>query len=193
MGGTIINASFQIPVMPHIVQRITHFYARFLAHAASLSMILLFLIVFINSVRRYTIGKSLEWGEQLPVFIAIYGVMFGMSWAYLQDKHIRFTILVSFLSEARVRKLYLFVDLVMVLIGALLAYSGWLFVIKRGGLEASGLINLAKELKALSGWDWLIWLGHQYPYQSAMMIGGSLLCAAALLRFLTRIYEKNGD
>ncbi|MEJ2058245.1 MAG: TRAP transporter small permease [Desulfofustis sp.] len=156
-------------------------------------MIFLFLIVFINSVRRYTIGKSFEWGEQLPVFIAIYGVMFGIAWAYLQDKHIRFTILVSFLSGTAVRRMYLLVDVSMAAIGALLAYSGWLFVLKRGKLEASGLINLAKELKTLSGWDWLIWLGHQYPYQSAMMIGGGLLFLSAVLRFIKRLSETGGD
>jgi TRAP-type C4-dicarboxylate transport system permease small subunit len=178
--------------MHRTVQRVTHVYSRFLAYGASLAMITLFLIVFINSVRRYTIGKSLEWGEQLPVFIAIYGVMFGAAWAYLQDKHIRFTILVGFLSDSLTRKLYLLVDLIMVATGALLAYSGWLFVIKRGGVEASGLINLAKELRSLFGWDALIWLGHQYPYQAAMMVGGGLLCIAAVLRFLMRFSDENG-
>ncbi len=179
--------------MQHTVQQISRVYTRLLSYGASLCMIFLFLIVFINSVRRYTIGKSLEWGEQLPVFIAIYGVMFGIAWAYLQDKHIRFTILVSFLSGAAVRRMYLLVDIVMAAIGALLAYSGWLFVLKRGKLEASGLINLAKELKALSGMDWLIWLGHQYPYQSAMMIGGGLLFLSAVLRFINRLSETGGE
>lgn len=178
--------------MHRAVQRVTRVYERILAHGASISMILLFLIVFVNSVRRYTIGKSLEWGEQLPVFIAIYGVMFGAAWAYLQDRHIRFTILVGFLSETFTRRLYLLVDLIMALAGAFLAYSGWLFVSRRGGLEASGLINLAKDLRALFGWDAIIWLGHEYPYQSAMMIGGGLLCLAALLRFLLRLSDGSG-
>mgnify|MGYP000216675061 FL=1 len=179
--------------MHRTVQRVSHAYSRFLAHGASFAMISLFLIVFINSVRRYTLGKSLEWGEQLPVFIAIYGVMFGAAWAYLQDKHIRFTILVGFLSDSSTQKLYLLVDLVMALTGALLTYSGWLFVIKRGAIEASGIINLAKEIKALFGWDALIWIGHQYPYQSAMMIGGGLLFIAAVLRFLMRFSDNKGD
>ncbi len=172
--------------MHRAVQHVTRVYSKILAHGASLSMILLFLIVFVNSVRRYTIGKSLEWGEQLPVFIAIYGVMFGVAWAYLEDKHIRFTILVGFLSDSLTRRLYLFVDLIIALCGALLAYSGWLFAGKRGGLEASGLINLAKDMRAFFGWDAIIWLGHEYPYQAAMMIGGGLLCLAAFLRFLMR-------
>ena len=178
--------------MNRTCQRVTYIYSRILAHGASIAMLLLFLIVFINSVRRYTIGKSWEWGEQLPIFIAIYGVMFGTAWAYLEDKHIKFTILIGFLSDSQARKLYLIVDLITVMIGALLSYSGWLFAIKRGGVEASGLINLAKDLRTFFGWDPLIWLGHQYPYQAAMMIGGGLLCFAALLRLVMRIAEIRG-
>ena len=58
-----------------IIQRATRLFSQFAAAGASLSMAVLFLIVFTNSLRRYTIGKSFEWGEELPIFIAIYGVM----------------------------------------------------------------------------------------------------------------------
>ena len=150
-------------------------------------MLLLFLIIFINSVRRYAFGKSWEWGEELPVFIAIYGVMFGMAWAYLQDRHIRFTILVGFLTSRTERWLFMLVDLIMVVTGALLTWSGWLFVVKRGGMETSGMINLAKQLKETFGMDALIWIGHFYPYQAAIMIGGAMLTLAALLKFCLRL------
>ena len=177
-------------VMSKIIASVSHRFSQLAAGGASLSMTLLFLIVFINSVRRYAIGKSLEWGEELPVFIAIYGVMFGIAWAYLQDRHIRFTMLVHFLSESMTRKLYMLVDLIMVLNGILLTYSGWMFLIKRGRLESPGIINLAKWLKALTGWDGMIWLGHMYPYQAAIAVGGILLTIAALLKLLMRLTEK---
>jgi len=176
--------------MPNIIERISRRFSQLAAGGASLSMALLFLIVFINSVRRYTIGKSFEWGEELPVFIAIYGVMFGIAWAYILDRHIRFTVLIRFLSEALTRKLYIVVDLIMVINGVLLTYSGWMFVIKRGRVESSGIINLAKELKALTGWDGMIWIGHLYPYQAAMAIGGFLLTIAALLKLIQRCTEN---
>jgi TRAP-type C4-dicarboxylate transport system permease small subunit len=176
--------------MYRIIQKTTHFFSKVSSCGASLSMGVLFLLVFFNSVRRYTIGKSFEWGEELPIFIAIYGVMFGIAWAYIQDRHIRFTMLVGFLSESLTRKLYLIVDLIMVVNGVLLTYSGWLFVIRRGRVEASGIINLAKDLKALTGWDSMIWIGYQYPYQAAMILGGVLLTIAALLKFLLRITEN---
>jgi len=176
--------------MQRIIQRTTRLISRFAASGASLSMAVLFLIVFINSIRRYTIGKSFEWGEELPIFIAIYGVMFGVAWAYIQDRHIRFTMLVCFLPESWTRKLYMLVDLIMVVNGGLLTYSGWMFVIKRGRVEASGIINLAKDLKAMTGWDSMIWIGHLYPYQAAMVLGGVLLTVAALLKLLLRFTEN---
>jgi TRAP-type C4-dicarboxylate transport system permease small subunit len=175
--------------MQRIIRRTTRLFSQFTAAGAWLSMAVLFLMVFINSTRRYAIGKSFEWGEELPIFIAIYGVMFGISWAYIQDRHISFTMLLRFLSESLTRKLYIIVDLIMVVNGVLLTYSGWMFVIKRGRVEASGIINLAKELKALTGWDSMIWIGHQYPYQAAMVLGGVTLAIAALLKLLLRLTE----
>jgi TRAP-type C4-dicarboxylate transport system permease small subunit len=175
--------------MQRIIQRATRLFSKFAAGGASLSMAVLFLIVFTNSLRRYAIGKSFESGEELPIFIAIYGVMFGIAWAYLEDRHIRFTMLIRFLSESLIRKLYIIVDVIMVVNGVLLTYSGWMFVIKRGGVEASGIINLAKNLRDLTGWDSLIWIGHQYPYQAAMVLGGILLAIAALLKLLQRLTE----
>jgi len=176
--------------MPHMIDKITRRFSQLAAGGASLSMMLLFLIVFVNSVRRYAIGKSFEWGEELPIYLGIYGVMFGMAWAYVQDRHIRFTMLVGFLSESMTRKLYILVDVIMVVNGLMLTYSGWMFVIKRGRLESPGIINMAKWLKALTGWDGMIWIGHMYPYQAAIIIGGALLTIAALLKLLQRISEK---
>ena len=67
-----------------------------------------------------------------------------------------------------------------------MAWSGWQFVFKRGGMETSGLIGLAKDLRDLTGWDWMIWLGHFGPYQAAMILGGVMLSVAALLKLLER-------
>lgn len=175
--------------MHSTIERISRFFIKIFAGGASISMVVVFLIVFINSLRRYTIGKSYEWGEELPVFIAIYGIMFGMAYAYMQDRHVRFTILVGFLPEHLTRKLYLLVDLIVIATGAVLSWSGWLFIVKRGGMESSGMINLAKSLKDITGWDQLIWLGHFYPYQAAIILGGILLVIAATLKLLSRLFK----
>lgn len=175
------------------LQRVTRFFARLFAAGAGLSMLGLFLIIVVNSTRRYSLGRSLEWGEELPVYIAIYGVMFGMAWAYLQDRHVRFTILVAFTPASWVRRLNLVVDAAMVTIGAMLAWSGYLFAAKRGGIEAPGLINGARSLGDLFGWDGLVVLGRMYPYQLAIALGGVMIAIAALLRLLNRVAEPVGE
>lgn len=172
------------------LDKISRLFTRFCAGGASLSMIILFVIILFNSLRRYIFGKSLEWGEELPVFIAVYGFMFGAAYAYMQDRHVRFTILVTFLSQKAIERLYMVVDLIMAGIGGLIAWSGWQFVLKRGGMETSGLIGLAKSIRGFTGWEWTIWLGHFYPYQAAMVLGGVILSVAAVLKFLGRVHDK---
>ena len=36
----------------------------------------------------------------------------------------------------------------------------------------------------------VIWIGHQYPYQAAMVLGGVMLTIAALLKLLLRFTEN---
>jgi len=176
--------------MQRIVQRIAKICNAIFAGGASITMAAVFIIVFLNSIRRYTIGKSFEWGEELPVFLAVYGIMFGAAYAYMQDRHIKFTMLVGFLPEKATRYLYMLVDLVMVVTGSVLTYSGYLFMLKRGKMESSGMISLAKTLKELTGIDQMLVFGQLYPYQAAMVVGGVLLTVAALLRLLQRVGES---
>ncbi|MDH3195741.1 MAG: TRAP transporter small permease [Hyphomicrobiales bacterium] len=169
-----------------VFHRLAH---RFFALGAGLSMALVFGIIFVNSLRRYTIGKSLEWGEELPIYLTVYGVMFGVALAYLQDRHIRFTILTDFLSQRARSRLFAAVDLATVAIGVTLAWSGVLFATRRGAVEASGLIGTAKALAQSTGAEWLVHLGRMGTWQSAMVFGGTILAIAAAIRFATRIRE----
>lgn len=170
-------------------QRIANFFTNLFASGAAVSMVAVFVIILANSLRRYTIGKSVEWGEELPVFIAVYGFMFGAAYAYMQDRHVRFTVLVGFLPPAFTQKLYMLVDLIMVGIGGLMAWSGWQFTLKRGGMETSGLIGLAKDIQSFTGWDWTVWLGFFYPYHAAIILGGIMLATAAAIKFCGRLFE----
>lgn len=176
--------------MKRILDKTTKFLLKFYAIGAGVSMFAVFMIIFVNSTRRYAVGKSFEWGEQLPVFMAIYGVMFGMAWAYLNDQHVRFTILVDFIPDRLANKLFMLVDLIMVGTGCIFAYSGYLFAVKRGGIEASGLINASRYLNDVTGIESLLRIGEMYPYQMSMAIGGGMLTIAAFVRFLNRITES---
>ncbi|WP_275286761.1 TRAP transporter small permease [Halomonas elongata] len=157
------------------------------ALGAGLSMALIFLIVFSNAFIRYVFGSSLAWGDQVPVFLGIYGVMFGMALAYVQDRHVRLGIVVDFLS-ARVREaLFVIVDLAVVVIGALLAWSGYLFMASRGGMRISGLSGPVRSLRDATGLEFLTALGTLAPYQFALCLGGVMLAFAALIKLVERL------
>jgi hypothetical protein len=80
----------------------------------------------------------------------------------------------------------------MVVTGGLLAYSGWLFMLKRGEVEASGIIGPAKGLANATGLPWLEALGHLAVWQFSMTLGGVILSLAALLKFFERSGALSG-
>ncbi len=146
-------------------------------------MAAMFAIIFVNSVRRYTIGKSFEWGEELPIYMGIYGMMFGVAYAYLEDRHIRFTLVIDLLSERAQQKLFAAVDLVVALCGGLLAWSGYLFVASRGNLESPGLVGRVGDLAEATGQPWMEVFALMGFWQASMIAGGIALCFAALSKF----------
>jgi len=172
------------------VAAIHRFASRVFGWGAGLSLALVFATIFFNSLRRYTVGKSLEWGEELPIYLTIYGVMFGIGLAYLDDRHVRFTILLDLLPKQMRRKILGAVDLSTVAIGTLLAWSGFLFAARRGGLEASGLVGTARAMAEATGVEWLVGLGQMGTWQAAICFGGGVLAIAAAIRFIRRLQER---
>ncbi len=160
-----------------------------LAAGSALSLALVFAIIFVNALRRYTVGRSLEWGEELPIYLAIYGVMFGLGYAYLQDRHIRFTVLTELLPAGLRRAVLLVGDGVVAAVGGLLVWSGAAFAGRRGDVEASGLVGTARALVEATGIEGLIWLARMGTYQSAIAVGGGILLVAALTRLWVRVGE----
>ena len=113
--------------------------------------------------------------------------MFGAAWGYLKDKHVKFTMVISYLPKRILNQLNYLSDALVILIGVLLTYSGYQFAIKRGGIESPGLVNLSFDLSEKFGIEWLINFGQMFPYQLAISFGGSLILTAALLRLLNRL------
>lgn len=160
---------------------------RVFGFGAGLSMALVFAIIFINSLRRYTVGESVSWGEELPIYLTIYGVMFGLALAYLQDRHIRFTIFTDFLSFRLRERLFAAVDLITVAAGVGLMVSGHEYAARRGHITSSGLRSTGRWLADTTGLEWLNWIGKVGTWQYAMAIGGAILAVAALIRFIERL------
>lgn len=173
--------------MAVIFQTLQRLAAGIFALGAGLSMALIFLIIFFNALGRYTLGTSLAWGDQVPIFLGIYGVMFGMALGYLQDRHVRLGMLVDFLSIRLREALFLIVDLVVVVTGAVLAWSGYLFMTSRGGMRISGLSGSMRSLREATGLEVFTMFGTMAPYQFAFVLGGCMLAVAAALKFIERL------
>lgn len=132
-------------------------------------MVLIFLLVAGNAFARYTYGGSITWGEDAAIYLMIYGLMFGMSWAYLQDKHIGFDLIRRLLPPRWVRWQALAVDLVVLVISIGLMVSAVEFIASRGS-----------RTSASTGMP--MWL-----FQASMLLGGGLLSLSALVMGVRRM------
>jgi TRAP-type C4-dicarboxylate transport system permease small subunit len=139
-------------------------YKKVLSWLTGSSLFIVFAVVLVSSMSRYTLNSPILWSEEVAKFAMIYGAMFGAILCYLEGIHIKF----SFVEDsvpAPVRKLLAIgVDLITLLAGGVLAWSGYLFVLKRGAILAPG-----------TGLP-------MYLFQSAMIAGGIGLILAALVK-----------
>ncbi|WP_430473488.1 TRAP transporter small permease [Thalassospira lucentensis] len=149
------------------MQRAENAFKRLLAGLSGLSILVVFGVVFAGSVSRYLFSAPLQWSEEVAKYAMIYGCMFGVAYAYLQGTQITFSIVIDTVPAAMRRKLSVLVDAATLILGGVLAYAGWIFAAKRGGIVASGI-------------------GIQmYWAQIAITIGGVCLVIAAILRLVS--------
>lgn len=141
-------------------------YTRMLAFMTGLSLLVVFAVTLGASLSRYLLDMPIQWSEEVAKYAMIYGAMFGMTLCYLHNSHIRFTFLESLTPKIHHRWIYLTHDLIALGSGALLIWSGYLFMAKRGSLIATGT-------------------GLPMAYfQAAMMVGGVCLTLAALIKII---------
>lgn len=188
-GAKAACTPFPTPSRGLAMPTLNHYAQRVLGGLAGLMMAAVFAIIFVNALRRYTTGSSIPWGEEAPIYLAIYGVMFGMGLAYLQDRHIRFTVLTDLLPPRLRHRLFAAMDLASAGTGIVLIWSGLEFAARRPAQTASGLIGSAQDLAAATGMDALVWLGRMGTWQAAIAVGGVVLTVAALLRLALRLRE----
>lgn len=139
-------------------------YKNTLALLTGTSLFVIFGVVLVSSLSRYLLNSPIQWSEEVAKYAMIYGTMFGMALCYLEGLHIRFTFLEDMVSEKIRHYLHFFSDAIALISGSVITYSGYLFMIKRGAIQAPGT-------------------GIQmYYFQVAMVIGGVCLTIAALIR-----------
>lgn len=171
-----------------MLERLHRYMSAAFALGAGLCMAGIFAVVLINSLRRYFMGRSWPWGEEFPVYLAIYGVMFGIAMATMQERHIAFRVLTDLLQPRLQRIAALFVDLMTCAVGIFLARSGLMLIESRGGRDASGLVTTMRGLAREYDMAWIAQLGTLGPWQFALVLGGSMLALAAAVQFLRRLF-----
>lgn len=150
-------------------------YKNLLSFLTGTSLFVIFAVILVSSLSRYLLNSPIQWSEEVARYAMIYGAMFGMVLCYLEGIHIRFTFLEDAVSKKVRHILHILSDCVSLACGVVLTWSGYLFMIKRGGIQAPGTgISM-------------------YYFQAAMVIGGVGLVIAALIRlseYITSTPEK---
>ena len=128
-----------------------------------------FMVMLVNSVLRYGIGKSFVWAEEVSIYGAIYGVIFAAALAYIEGTHVRFTAITMLLPRVNQRQILYVTHALTMAVGLGLVWSGVEFVSARGAMISSGLaVPMRYALLA-------------------MPLGGALLSFAALLRLVNEV------
>ncbi len=140
------------------------FYKKALSWLTGASLLIVFSVVLASSLSRYLLNSPIQWSEEIAKYAMIYGTMFGTILCYLEGMHIKFSFLEDAVSPKIRNILHLISDIVVLVSGIILAWSGYLFMMKRGAITAPG-----------SGIP-------MYYFQVAMVIGGVGLTIAALIK-----------
>ncbi|NVK71960.1 MAG: TRAP transporter small permease [Oceanospirillaceae bacterium] len=147
-------------------------YKNTLAALTGTSLFVIFGVILISSLSRYLFNSPIQWSEEVAKYAMIYGTMFGTTLCYLEGIHIRFSFLEDMVSTKVRHALNVISDIIALVSGCVLAYSGYIFMMKRGGIQAPGT-------------------GIQmYYFQAAMVIGGVCLVIAAAIR-LVDYFQSN--
>ncbi len=150
------------------MEKIEAVYRKAMGWLTGSSLFVCFVVVFASSLSRYAFNAPFQWSEELAKFSMIYGTVFGAAYAYLTGTQVRFSVFLYLIPQRFVRWVGLISDAAILFLGGALVVSGYIFMIKHGGIMASGL-----------------GIRMYYP-QAAMMIGGACLFCAAVIRLITQ-------
>tara|TARA_A100001391_G_C5083348_1_gene280475 strand:+ start:6987 stop:7478 length:492 start_codon:yes stop_codon:yes gene_type:complete len=151
-----------------IVSNIDRFYTGALTTLTGLFGGVTFLAVFWGAMARYVFNAPVVWSEGLATYSMIYSVMIGAALAYRQNKEIAFEVIEGNLPAPLKMTFGSVCDIAVIVLGVLLAISGWHFAASRGSLISTGL-NIP-----------MVWA------QAAIAVGGIALCLSALMRLTFR-------
>ncbi|NVK41127.1 MAG: TRAP transporter small permease [Oceanospirillaceae bacterium] len=147
-------------------------YKKVLSWLTGGSLFIVFAVVLVSSLSRYALNAPIQWSEEIAKYAMIYGAMFGTILCYLEGLHIKFGFIEDAVPASVRRVFEVLIDFITLGCGVVLVWSGYLFVMKRGGIVATG-----------TG------LPMSY-FQAAMVVGGVGLALAAVIKLLERLNRQ---
>lgn len=87
----------------------------------SLLLAAIVLLIFGNVIMRYIVNASLSWGEELTLWLFVWFVWLGVSYAFHTGDHVRITVLRDSLNDRA--RLYLDVVIALLVLGFLLVLT----------------------------------------------------------------------
>lgn len=133
-----------------------------------ISLLIMVILMFSQSIGRYAVGNSFSWGSELAQYLHVWQIWIGASLAVRMQSHIKVDVFINLFPD-NIKKFINILGIIAWFIFALfLAYEGTKYVID---VQSSG--QTSPSLK----------IGMWIPY-IAIPLGGALMC----LRLIQQIY-----
>lgn len=132
------------------------------------SLLIMVILMFTQSISRYALGNSFTWGSELAQYLHVWQIWIGASLAVRMQSHIKVDVFINLFSK-NIKKVISIIGLIAWFVFALfLAYEGTKYVID---IQVSA--QTSPSLK----------IGMWIPYL-AIPLGGALMC----IRLIQQIY-----
>lgn len=111
-----------------MLRSIINFYNKFEERILTYSFMFSVVLLFIQIVMRYVVGRSLSWSEELARYIFLWQVWLGTSFAVRENRHIRIDIIPNILKKNKLvgARFELFVTLIWLVFAIFLTYQGFM-------------------------------------------------------------------
>lgn len=156
----------------NITKRICFWEEKFLVY----SLMFTTLLIFVQIIMRYVVGRSLSWSEELTRYIFLWQIWIGASYAISLKKHLKIDAFVNHF-HGNAKKMILFFSLLC-----------WIFFSTFLAVKGTDLVVLIYHQEQLSP---AMQVPMAYAY-AAIPVGGMLMIIKLLDEFRTLFFMKGG-
>lgn len=92
---------------------------------ASSLLALIVLLISVQVFMRYVLGDGLSWTEESILWIFVWFIWVGISYAFKEERHVKVTFLVNFLPQVSKRCVEIFIDILIITFLIILTYQSY--------------------------------------------------------------------